>query len=306
MSIIRKILSVIVVNAAVFMITLSFMAWVFDTKLLDAPSLTGALKDNGVAKAIADAIPEMTVPEEQHGPDGEIKPQDPAEVARVKDTIKKAIDEPYIQKKIDGVVTNVIGFVKTGEPAPTLDLTDFPARVAETTGEVPEELQKNLAEPIDLSEKANKNAVESIRKSYDVLSLFKVLGPVLAVLLLMAEWFLTPKGKRLGKTAWVFIAAGMWSLLWWFLLSRAPDLIMTKVESSKQTENALAGIVSALLNSISSLLTQSFLWFTIACFGVAAVLLAVRFALAKLKPTTTGAVPSPRPVAPPSKTQVKK
>lgn len=298
MNILKKLLSVAVVNAAVLMITLSFMAWVFDSTLLDASALTRALKENGVAKAIADAIPEMAKPEEQRGPNGEILPEDIAETAKIKETISKSIDEPYIQKKIDSVVTSVIGYIKTGNPQPVLDLSDFPARIESATGEVPVELKEELSKPINLTEKVDAKALSSVRQGYDGLKLFKIIGPIIAVILLIFEWLLTQKGKRLGKTAWVFIAAGLWGMLWWLVISRAPDILMTKVEANQEAEKSMVAIVDSLLNSLSSLLSQRFLQFGIACIAVAGILLLVRFILGRRSKSDAVSVASARPSKP--------
>lgn len=289
MSILKKLLSVVVVNAAVFMITLSFMAWVFDTAILNAPKLTASFDKNGVAKAIVTALPKIAAPEEeqQRGPDGQPLPVDSAKKAEVEDTIRKAVDEPYVRTKINGIVTNMIGFIKTGSPQPTIDLTDFPARIQSATGEMPEDLAKELSQPINLAEKTNPKAFESIHKSYDYVKIFKIVGPILALLLLVVEWFLTQKGKRLGKTAWVFLAAGAWGVFWWFLIARAPDFIITKVQADKGAEESMVAVVTALLKSLSTLLSVSFLQFGIGCLAIAGILLAIRFVAGRMKPGTT-------------------
>lgn len=297
MSILRKLLSVLVVNAAVLMIILSFMAWVFDTKLLNATQLTQSMDKNGVAKAIAEAIPAMTVPDkEERGPDGQPLPIDPVEKAKVEATIREVVDEPYVRTKINGTVSSVIGFIKTGKPEPTIDLTDFATRIESSTGEIPKELQEKLGEPIRLNDDKNQKMFTSVRESYNLLSMFKIIGPIIAAILLLIEWFLTPKGKRLGKTAIVFISAGAWGLLWWLFISRAPDIIVTKVKAGEGNEQTMISVVTAVLKSLSTLLSASFLQFSLGCFVIAGLLLLARFIGSKMKASQAAAA-QPVPVA---------
>ncbi len=294
MSFIRKLLSVLVINAAVLMITLSFMAWVFDATLLDAKQLTGSFDSNGVAAAISDPLPKLAEPDGKTNEQGQQPTSE--EKAEVEATIRKAVDEPYVRGKLNGVVTNLIGYIKTGNPQPTIDLSDFAPRVQQVTGEIPADLAAELAKPINIAEKTDPKAFESIRKSYDLLKLFKIIGPIIALVLLVMEWFLTPAGKRLAKTAWVFIAAGLWALFWWFVVSRAPDFLVTKVSANKEIEQSMVGVVTAVLNSLSSLLSLRFLQFGLASLSLAGALLLLRFIVRKMR-HQTDQIGTPLPVA---------
>ena len=276
MSIIRKLASILVINLAVLFITLSFMAWVFDATLLNATQLTASFDKHGVAKAISNALPHMAVPDKGNGPDGQpIEPQDPAEKQKAEDTIRQVADEQYIRTKTNGFLTNVISYIKTGQPKPTLDLTDFAGRVQAATGETPD-FAKDLSKPVDITEQTDKKAFENIRKSYTLLKAFKIIGPIIAGVLLIIEIFLTPAGKRLGKLAWVFIAAGLWGMFWWFVVSYAPNFISTKVAADNETEKALLAVVDSLIHSLSSLLAVNFLRFGIACLGIGVSFLLIR------------------------------
>ncbi len=296
MSIIRTFLSVVIVNAAVFVITLSFMAWVVDATLLDSTQLTKSFDKFKVAGAIAEAIPHMATPDKGTGPDGKpVEARDPLEIQRVQDTIRQVADEPYVRTKINGLVTNVIGFIKTGQPRPTIDLTDFSARVQQSQiGELPADFSEKLSKPIDIAENSDNQAFTSIRQSYNLLKIFKIAGPIIAAVLLILEWLLTPQGKKLGKLAWVAIAAGLWGVFWWFVISAAPNFIATRVNADAAAEKALINVVNALLKSLADLLSGRFLQFGIICLVIGANILLLRFVLGKRnKLAVAPAAPAP-------------
>ena len=262
----RRLLSHLLITLAVLSLTATFFIWVIDATVLNPTQLTKALHDGGVPSALANVIPEQATKDANSNDKA-------ADITDMRAKIATVITPAYVESKIQTITTTVINFMKNGSPQPTLDISDFPAKLRDNGIDVGNDLDKNFTTPIQLNEKGS---LDALPKAYSKLKLAKYIGLIIFILLLTAEWFVAAKGQKLKRFGRIFLHAGIWYTLWWVILSVVPSRALPKLNDSLKAEASMRTLIDAVARSVQHLFSQYFLSFAIACWVLAIALYLAR------------------------------
>ncbi len=285
----KALLSFIVTNLAIFVLTTSFLAWAVDASLLQPDKLLPALEKSGTSEAIAEAIPRLIVAEDGQGD---------VVTDLVTQKITEVTTEEYVNEKLKGVVISITTYIKEGEPEPRLDLTDLPDKLGMTGVEVPPEIAKNTNQPISLVEPNKENPLTGLRKGYQTLQLVKIGGLIVGLLLLVIDWFLAGRGRKAIRFTAIFLSLAFWSGVYYFVISYIPGLVVGRFDRSPQGA-AMEKIATSILDAISLLLAGYFKTFALTCLALGVICLVLHFVL-KTKNKLSPSDSAPKPSAPPS------
>ncbi len=260
----RRLLSHLLITLAVFSMTATFFIWVIDAALLNADQLNKALRDGGVSSALASAIPDIATRDN--------KEISESEKADMKAKIAAIVTPAYIDQKLQLISGTVIRYMKNGSLQPTIDISDFPAKLRATGVDVGEDIDKTFKDPINLNKSGALNVLPDY---YSKFQLAKYVGTALFVVFLVAEWFVAAKGEKLKRIGRIFLHAGVWYMLWWLAISVVPARLLPKVKDSVN-DTSVNALIDAVVRSIQHLFSTYFLSFAIFCAVLAIALYLAR------------------------------
>lgn len=264
---IRRITSHLLIGLAVFVLTATLFIWTVDARVMNADVLSGELRKAGVMEEISSLLPEIvTVDSEEEA--------NPEEIEQLRQAVSDVVTVDYVDSKLTSATDSIILFIREGEPDPVIDLSDFPQRVRNAGVEVDSELEREFANPIQINENGN---LDNIASGYKVFSNFRYIGLVLFLLIMVAEWFVAERGKKLKRVSRVFLYAGLWYLLYWGLLILLPRLFGDVINSGVSNEDFDAtNLANSIIEAVQGLFSSYFLGIAIVCLVVAVFLYVVR------------------------------
>lgn len=258
----RRFLSHVLISLAIFSLVATFYVWFIDSVILNPSKLVPVLNEAGVPSAIASVLPEQAT-----------KDASPQEVADMRAKIAQVVTPEYVSTKISAISTSITTFIKNGEPEPVVDLSDFPAQLRAAGVDVGEDLDKNFAAPIELNKNGN---LDSLPNAYKTFKLFKILGIVIVLGLLIAEWFVAAKGEKLKRVGRVFLHTSIWFFTFWALIAFLPGRFMPQIKRNIPDES-LHQLADAVARAIRHLFGDYFLSFAVVCAVIAAMLYIIRY-----------------------------
>ncbi|MCA9328833.1 hypothetical protein KC959_03605 [Candidatus Saccharibacteria bacterium] len=261
----KRFLSHVLMNLAVFLLTASLFIWTIDARVLDSDVLNDEFNKAGVSQELTKLLPEMLTSGQNDATQEEI--QD------IQNKVSDAIQDDYVQGKIEDITASVIGFMKGDVQQPVIDLSDFPEQLRARGVDVDDEFAKNFEEPIEINKDGNLNPISD---GYSIFSTLKYIGLGLFALVLILEWFVTEKGKKLKRVSRIFLYSGLWFLLYWGLIILLPKVFGDSIRSSVQANYDASGLIDAIIKAVQGLFASYFLGFAVGCFVITAVLYAVR------------------------------
>ena len=258
----------------------------FDATVLDPTKLTKALDEGGVPSAIATLIPEKasegqandrknecqnTPPASSASysacqPTPQDKEQEKLDTADMKAKIASVVTPEFINQKIQMAATSVIVFMKNGTPQPTIDISDFPAKLKASGVEVGDGIGDEFNKPIELNKDG---ALDKLPGAYKSFKLVKYVGVLLFALLLTAEWFVTEKGQKLRRTGRIFLYAAFWYTVYWSVLVFVPARALPALKDKAGTTGAENTLIDAFIKSIQHLFGTYLIGFAIVCWVIA-------------------------------------
>lgn len=264
---IRRITSHLLIGLAVFVLTATLFIWTVDARVMNADVLSGELRKAGVMEEISSLLPEIvTVDSEEEA--------NPEEIEQLRQAVSDVVTVDYVGSKLTSATDSIILFIREGEPDPVIDLSDFPQRVRNAGVEVDSELEREFANPIQINENGN---LDNIASGYKVFSNFRYIGLVLFLLIMVAEWFVAERGKKLKRVSRVFLYAGLWYLLYWGLLILLPRLFGGVINSGVSNQDFDAtNLANSIIEAVQGLFSSYFLGIAIVCLVVAVFLYVVR------------------------------
>jgi hypothetical protein len=260
----NRFVSHVLIGMATFVLCATFFMWTLDSRVFNAEVLNGELRKAGVGSEFASLMPEVITAEES---------ATDLEKATMKDNIARSVDAFYVEGKLTGISESLLAFMKGSANEPLIDLSDFPDRLAANGIEVDEEMRSEFAKPIKLNEDGNLNVVPD---TYRAFRAAKFAGLAVFGGLLLIEWLVSEKGKKLRRISRIFLYAGVSYLIYWLLLRLAPSRLGPVLENNVQAEYDVSALINAILEALNGLFSAYFLSFALACFAVAAVLYAIR------------------------------
>lgn len=252
-------------NAAVFMLTATLFIWIIDARVLNQDVMAGELKKAGVSQELTNLLPEMFSSDQKNST--------PQEVQDLKDNVSSAIPNDYVAGKIDTMTSSIITFIKDGEPDPVINLSDFPKLLEAKGVNVEGDFADNFAKPIEINQGGK---LRPLADGYKFLSLLKYAGLVLFGLIMLAEWFVTEKGKKLKRVSRIFLYSGLWFLLYWGLIILLPKVFGDTLRSTVQANYDASGFIDAIIKVVQGLFSVYFLGFAIIFLSIAAILFVIR------------------------------
>lgn len=291
----RRFTSHILIGLATFVLTATLFMWVLNNRVFDPDTLNAELKKAGVIDEFTSLLPEIITPDE----DASLE-----EKEQFREVVDEVLTVSYVNEKISDLNTSVITFIKDGEPDPVLDISDLKqefeergieleeearSQVPETVNteeyekyidseKVQEELQNESEEfsfkPINLNEDGSFDAAH---RAYKTFSLLSVLGIIIFVVLMMLEWFVAEKGKKLRRLSRVFLYAGLSYAIYWVLVVLLPKWAASRIdETAVKAEYDTSGLVTSVLQAIEGLFAFYFLLFAAVGIGITVLLYLIR------------------------------
>lgn len=282
----KKLLSFLLANLAILAVSITLFAWIIDSTIMKPEVLLPALRKSGTQAAIAKAIPTIV--------DSNVPPN---EAAQIKTTLGAIITEQYVDEKLTVIVTAATSYIKTGEPEPALDFRDVPAKISAAGVPVPPELNEKLAQPIKLTDPATTKTLADMRQWYEYLQMVKILGGIVAGLLIVLVWFLADRGAKTTRLASVFGLLTFWSGLYWLVLTKAPGLLEQQLVGKGGAEGEAASAVgTSLLHGIGGLFAHYMMLFAIGCGVLTAIFVILHFVLKAFNHPLAAAPPAAKPL----------
>ena len=280
----RRLLSHLLITLAVFSLTATFFIFVIDMTVLNPDHLTKALRDGGVPSAIATILPDQAFKDDSDtsgsNGNGGSSQKTPAEIAKdkadkadMKAKIAAVVTPQYVDQKIQALSTSVLGFMRTGKPSPTLDVSDFPAKLRASGVDTGKDIDKNFATPIDLNKDGK---LDVLPQAYSKFKVAKYIGLALTIVFLLAEWFVAAKGDKLHRIGRIFLHAGLWYSIWYAALVVAPSQLLPRLKDKVKPDASISTLIDAFTRSIQHLFSQYFLAFAVVCWVIAIALYAIR------------------------------
>jgi hypothetical protein len=262
----KRFLSHVLISLAVFTLTATLFMWTIDGRVLNPEVLSGELRKANVSQELAQLMPDVFTGNEE-----DITLQ---ELAEIEQAISQAVTADYVDEKITDISYSLLTFVREGAPEPVIDLSDFPERVKSGGLDIGDEFDENFSTPILLNEDGK---LDPINDGYNIFSTLKYAGLVLFALLLLAEWFVAEKGKKIKVISRVFLYAGLWFMLYYALVLLLPRILGDSLRSSVQSEQFDAsGLVDAVVRALQGLFASYFLTFGVGCLFIAVILYLIR------------------------------
>ena len=273
----RRLLSHLLITSAVFSLIGVFFVTFIDSGVLNSDKLLSSLKDAKVPEALAKAVPEIAT--------GDSNDLTEAEKAEMQEKIAKVVTPAYVTNKLENITGTLIVFMREGEPAPVLDVSDFPQMLRDSGVDVGTDLDKNFAEPIQLNKDGT---LDSIPDFYKTFSLVKLAAILLCLGLFTAEWFVAKKGEKLKRIGRIFLHAGIWFSALYAVVVLVPGKVSPNI-TKEIDSTAVVDLVQSVISAVQSLLTTFLLPFAVVCIVLALVFYIVRHLKKKDQATTSPA-----------------
>ncbi len=204
---------------AVVAITVTAFAWVLDTTLLSAHFLDHQAEASGFYSQGTNVLPLLA----EHGQPGDSVMTDLVTPAYFKSQIQNLLDQLELHYKKDG-------------PPPQLDFTDLAIKARNNGVELP----PALAQPTIIADPPNAGTIRSLVR---VVTLVKLAGPVIVIILLAVLAVLAHGWHRYWGVAKILIMAAILQGLLWLGAMGLPGLLGSLVSANKD----LAAITPPLL-----------------------------------------------------------
>ncbi len=260
----KRLLSHALISLAVFSLVTTLFIWTVDARILEPKTLNRELQNAGIATELTNLMPQIVTADEESSAE---------EKADMSKKISQAIDDTYVSTKIAQITTSVLTFVREGEPQPVLNLSDFPERLTAAGVETGDDINEKFADPVQLNKEGK---LDPIHKAYGILSILKVAGIVLFILLLGAEFLVAEKGKKLRRISRIFLYTGLSYAIYWLLLILGPNVVAGNLKESVQASYDTSGLVDAVIAAVQGLLSGYFLTFGVVGLAIAGVLYVIR------------------------------
>jgi hypothetical protein len=260
----KRFLSQFLMNLAVFLLTSTLFIWTIDARVLNSEVLNDEFAKAGVSQELTRLLPDMLTSGQSDATQEEIKD--------IKDKVSGAIQDEYVQQKVDSITSSILGFMKGDVQQPVIDLRDFPEQLRARGVDVDDEFAKNFEEPIEINKDGNLNPVSD---GYNIFSTLKYVGLVLFAIVLLLEWFVTEKGKKLKRVGRIFLYSGLWFLLYWGLIILLPKVFGDSLRSSVQANYDASGLIDAIIKAVQGLFANVFLTYAAVCLAISLVIYAI-------------------------------
>ncbi len=260
----KRFLSHLLISLAVFVLTATFFMWTVDGRVLEPGILSGELRKAGVSQEFSNLLPQIITT------DSDSSPIEKAEMAQ---KVSQAITARYVDQKIGQITDSILTFVKAGEPQPVIDLSDFPNQLQNAGVEVGDEINDKFDEPIKLNENG---AMDKVTDAYRIFGYIKYAGIALFLAVLLLEWYISERGKKLRRISRIFLYSGASYLIYWGLLVGAPGRLATTLQKNVQAEYDTTALIDAIMKAFRGLFAGYFLSFAVVCLGVTVVLYIIR------------------------------
>ncbi len=237
--------------------------WTVDNRVLEPGVLSGELRKAGVSQELSNLMPQIITAESD----------DPVEKGDMAVKVSQAVTVDYVERKILQISDSVLMFVKAGEPQPVVDLSDFPNQLATAGVDVGDDIKDKFDEPIQLNKNGN---LDKVTDAYKIFGYIKYAGIALFAALLLLEWYISERGKKLRRVSRIFLYAGVSYLIYWGILFAAPGRLATTLQKNVQAEYDTTALIDAVLKAIRGLFGAYFLSFAVVSLGIALVLYIIR------------------------------
>lgn len=276
----RRLLSHLLISLAVLCFIATYFMWVIDATVLNAKKLTGELRKNGVPSALANVLVDRAVEE---------MPEQDKEANRPK--VAQVLTAKYVDRKLTEIADTLSTYMKKGNPQPSINLTDFPGQIRAAGISLTEEQAARFDEPIQLNKGGDLNAIPQLYKTF---SIAKYAGLILCIVLIVAEWFVSPVGIKLRRTGRVFLHTSLWFFVTWLGLIFFPSRVVTdgKIVGSNTSLHMLAESVVTTIRHLFSLQLLTFAIVMGVCAVIFYVLRHTRTHLEKIKDVPTARIRS--------------
>lgn len=260
----KRFLSHVLIGFATFILTATFFMWTIDSRVLDASVLSAELRKAGVSQELANLMPQIITTESDAGED---------EKMDMMMKVSQAVTAQYIDQKIFQITDSVLTFVKAGEPQPVIDISDFPDRLSAVGVNVDDEFAENFNTPVQLNEDGQ---LDMLTNAYRIFGYIKYAGIALFAAVLLLEWYVSERGKKMRRLSRIFLYSGLSYLLYWVLLVFGPSKFSSNLNNSISANYDTSALVDAVLKAVQGLFAAYFIGFAVACLMVALVLYIVR------------------------------
>lgn len=257
----RRLLSHLLITLAVLCLVSTYFVWVIDATLFNPSKLTDELRKSGVSSEIATVLVDKSV---------QNMPAEEREITKAK--VAQVITPKYIEKKLKEASGALVTFMKNGSPQPSLDLTDFPGQVRAAGVDLSDDEAATFDKPIEFNAEEQLNWLP---RAYIMLSNVKYAGIALFIVLITAEWFVSPVGQKLNRIGRVFLHTSVWFFTLWLTLIFIPAQLSPQAKDAVN-DDALNLLVDNVLRTISSIFSVQFLGFAIVTGAIAATLYTLR------------------------------
>lgn len=274
----RRIFSHVLITLAVFFLIATFFTFLVDNVLLNTDKLTSALKNSGVNTEITNILPDIATK------DAPIE-----ELENMKQQIIRIVDQDFVTTKVTNLTSSLSEFLKKGTPEPTIDLSDFPQKLQAAGIEVDQKMIDDFTKPIQINEDGQ---LDKLHDFYETFTKIKIAGVIICILLLIGEWFVAEKGKKLQRIGRIFLHTSIWLFFFWVITVFLPVTFTNKLNSPKEGDIDTTELIKSAVKAIQNLISPYMLGTAIVFGVIAAVLYILRKYIPKNK---QGASQSPKP-----------
>ncbi|MCA9345985.1 hypothetical protein KC960_00665 [Candidatus Saccharibacteria bacterium] len=274
----RRIFSHVLITLAVFFLIATFFTFLVDNVLLNTDKLTSALKNSGVNTEITNILPDIATK------DAPIE-----ELENMKQQIIRIVDQDFVTTKVTNLTSSLSEFLKKGTPEPTIDLSDFPQKLQAAGIEVDQKMIDDFTKPIEINEDGQ---LDKLHDFYETFTKIKIAGVIICILLLIGEWFVAEKGKKLQRIGRIFLHTSIWLFFFWVITVFLPVTFTNKLNSPKEGDIDTTELIKSAVKAIQNLISPYMLGTAIVFGVIAAVLYILRKYIPKNK---QGASQSPKP-----------
>lgn len=264
----RRLTSHLIISLAVFTLIASFYVWFLDSVLLNPSRLVPTLNDAGVMREVATLLPEKVAENADSNERDEIKAK-----------ITQIVTPQYAQTKVDAIAQSMTTFIREGSPQPTLDISDFPAKLRQSGVDVGQDIDKNFAKPIELNKSGN---LDKLPQVYKFFKYAKIIGIVIFVLLLVLEWYIAVRGEKMKRIGRVFLHAGLWFFTFWAVVAFLPSRFLPKLKQ-QINDVSVYDLLDSVARAIKHLFGGYFLSAAVVCAVLAISLYLLRHAKKHIK-----------------------